>query len=47
MRYRSHGADVERLGMVAVHRVAGTQTPVQVLGFPAHEARYAIGGASP
>ena len=37
--HRGHGADVERLGVGAVHRVAGAQeAPVQVLGFPAHGA---------
>src|SRR6185369_5205818 len=37
IRHRSHGADVERLGVGAVHRVAGAQqAPVHVLGVAAH-----------
>src|SRR5439155_1103916 len=37
--HRGHGADVERLGVGAVHGVAGAQqAPVQVLDFPAHAA---------
>ena len=37
VRDRGHGADVERLGVGAVHRVAGAQeAPVEVLGIPAH-----------
>src|SRR5687767_4462653 len=37
MGHRGHGADVERLGVGAVHRVAGTQqAPVQVLDLSAH-----------
>ena len=39
MGHRGHGADVERLGVGAVHGVAGAQqAPVQVLGFAAHGA---------
>src|SRR5438874_6757548 len=39
MGHRGHGADVERVGVGAVHGVAGAQqTPVQVLDFPAHGA---------
>ena len=39
MGHRGHGADVERLGVGAVHGVAGAQqAPVQILGFPAHAA---------
>jgi hypothetical protein len=34
---RGHGTDVERLGVGAVHQVAGAQQPpVQLLDFPAH-----------
>src|SRR5207302_1606837 len=37
MGHGGHGADVERLGVGAVHRVAGAQqAPIQVLDFPAH-----------
>ena len=37
--HRGHGADVERLGVGAVHGVAGAQqAPVQVLDFSAHGA---------
>ena len=37
--HRGDGANVERLGVGAVHGVAGAQqAPVQVLGFPAHRA---------
>ena len=36
---RGHGPDVERLGVGAVHGVAGAQqAPVEVLDFPAHAA---------
>ncbi len=39
MGHRGHGADVERLGVGAVHGVAGAQeAPVEVLDFPAHGA---------
>ena len=39
MGHRGHGADVERLGVGAVHGVAGAQqAPVQILDFPAHGA---------
>ena len=39
MRHRGHGADIEWLGVGAVHGVAGTQeAPVQVFDFPAHRA---------
>src|SRR5205814_9126211 len=35
--HRRYCADIERLGVGAVHRVAGAQqAPVQVLDFPAH-----------
>jgi hypothetical protein len=38
--HRGHGADVERLGVGTVHGVAGAQqAPVQILDFPAHDAR--------
>jgi hypothetical protein len=38
--HRGHRADVERLGVGAVHGVAGAQqAPVQVLDFPAHDAK--------
>ena len=37
--HRGHCADVERLGVGAVHRVAGAQqAPVQILDFSAHGA---------
>ena len=37
--HRGHGADVERLGIGAVHRIAGAQqSPVQILGFATHGA---------
>ena len=37
VRDRSHGTDVERLGVGPVHGVASAQqAPVQVLGVPAH-----------
>ena len=45
---RGDRAHVERLGVGAVHRVAGAQqAPVEVLGLPAHAAtlRDAAGGA--
>lgn len=39
MRNRCHGADVERLGVSAIHGVAGAQqAPVQVLDVPTHGA---------
>ena len=39
MGHRGHGADVERLGVGAVHGVAGAQqAPVQILDVPAHGA---------
>ena len=37
MGHRGDRADIEWLGVGAIHRVAGAQeAPVQVLGFPAH-----------
>ena len=45
--HRGHGADVERLGVGAVHGVAGAQqASVQILDFPAHGAtlRHPAGG---
>ncbi len=39
MSNRGHGADVERLGVGAVHGVAGPQqSPVQILDLLAHDA---------
>ena len=38
MGHRGHRADVERLGIRPVHRVAGAQQPpVQILRFPTHD----------
>jgi hypothetical protein len=37
--HRGHGADVERLGVGPVHRIAGAQQPsVRVLDLPGHDA---------
>jgi hypothetical protein len=47
MGHGGHRADVERLGVRTVHRVAGAQqTPVQILGLPTHECN-AIRGRRP
>jgi hypothetical protein len=38
-RHRGHGADVERLRVGPIHRIAGAQQPsVQVLDLPGHGA---------
>src|SRR5437879_6515701 len=47
MGHRGHGADVERLGVGAVHGVARAQyAPVQVLDFPAHGSTQRHQGAT-
>ena len=44
--HRGDGADVERLGIGAVHRVACAQeAPVQILDVPAHDATLRHQGA--
>ena len=46
MRHRGHGTNIERLGVGAVHRVAGAQeAPVQILDVPAHRATLRHQGA--
>jgi hypothetical protein len=38
--HRSHGAHVERPGIVAIHRVSGTQqAPIEIFSFAAHRER--------
>ena len=46
VRHGGHGADIERLGIGAVHGVAGPkEAAIQILDFPAHRATLSQDGA--